>query len=76
MKHFRLRSPKRVCLAQNFFSRITAGFGYRIPADTLAWTVHWIKKQNADMELEIRRSFDDLTKGKVGVRQKQLDFFG
>ncbi|MDO9522583.1 MAG: hypothetical protein Q7J08_02605 [Methanocorpusculum sp.] len=68
--------PEEGLLGAELFSRTTAGFGYRIPAGTWAETIRWVKKQNADMEIEIRRSFDDLTKGKVGVRQKQLDFFG
>lgn len=68
--------PEEGLLGAELFFRMTAGFGYRIPADTWAGIIVWVKKQNADLELEIRRSFDDLTKGKVGVRQKQLDFFG
>ena len=68
--------PEEGLLGAELFSRMTAGFGYRIPAGTWAGTIRWVKQQNTDLEIEIRRSFDDLTKGKVGVRQKQLDFFG
>jgi len=68
--------PEEGLLGAELFSRMTSGFGYCVPSGTWAETVSWVKKQNADLELEIRRSFDDLTKGKVGVRQKQLDFFG
>jgi len=68
--------PEEGLLGAELFSLTTAGFGYRIPAGTWAETIRWVKLHNVDLELDIRRSFDDLTKGKVGVRQKQLDFFG
>jgi len=37
--------------------------------------VAWVKNRNADLEFSVRRSFEEMTKGKIGVRQKQLDFF-
>ncbi len=37
--------PEESLLGAELFSRITAGFGYRIPADTWAGTVHWIKNR-------------------------------
>ncbi|HJJ29811.1 MAG TPA: hypothetical protein O0W87_02270 [Methanocorpusculum sp.] len=73
---FSLLFPEEVLLGAELFSRLTTGFGYRVPIGSWNEIIDWVKKQNGILEVEIHRSFADLTKEKVGVRQKQLDFFG
>ena len=68
--------PEAGLLGFELFSRMTAGFGYRIPVGGWPEMIAWVKTQNADLEFAVRRSFEEMTKGKIGVRQKQLDFFG
>ena len=72
---FLAQFPEAGLLAFELFSRMTAGFGYRIPAGGWREMVAWVKNRNADLEFAVRRSFEEMTKGKIGVRQKQLDFF-
>ena len=67
--------PEAGLLGFELFSKMTAGFGYRIPVGSWPEMTAWAKNRNADMEFAVRRSFEEMTKGKIGVRQKQLDFF-
>ncbi len=72
---FLAQFPEAGLLGFELFSKMTTGFGYRIPAGSWPEMIAWVKNQNTDMEFAVRRSFEEMTKGKIGVRQKQLDFF-
>ncbi|MCK9312682.1 MAG: hypothetical protein M0P20_01310 [Methanocorpusculum sp.] len=67
--------PSEVLLAAEIYSRMTTGFGYPVIIGKWEDIIGWVKEQNTVLELEVRHSFSEMTKGKTGVRQKQLDFF-
>lgn len=68
--------PDEALLSAELFSRMASGYGYSVKPGTWAEMISAVRRENADMEFALRRSFEEMMKGKVGVRQKQLDFFG
>ena len=67
--------PSEVLLAAELFPRMTIGFGYPVIIGGWEEIIGWVKEQNTVLELDVRHYFSEMTKGKTGVRQKQLDFF-
>ncbi|MDD3912413.1 MAG: hypothetical protein PHF01_02795 [Methanocorpusculum sp.] len=68
--------PDEALLSAELFFRMAAIYGYVVTPGTWEEMIAAVRSENADMELALRRSFEEMTKSKVGVRQKQLDFFG
>jgi len=67
--------PCEKLLGAEIFSRMTTSFGYPVFSGDWDSIITWVTEQNAALELDVRHYFLEMSKGKAGVRQKQLDFF-